>query len=71
MNVRSKRNIANSKNAYSAKFSGLEKPSLGQVLKREFSAGSISALGVVSAFVSVGGFRENTNFRSNFLRLRA
>ncbi len=59
MNIRAKKKISHSVvPTCAARISGLGNPSLGQVLKSEFSAGSISALGVVSAFVSIGGFRD-------------
>jgi HKD family nuclease len=41
-----------------ARISGIDNPSLGQVLRDELVGGETSALGVVSAFVSIGGFRD-------------
>ena len=41
-----------------ARISGINSPSLGQVLKDELVTGKATALAVASAFVSIGGFRE-------------
>lgn len=40
------------------RISGIDNSSLGQVLRDELVIGETSALGVVSAFVSIGGFRD-------------
>lgn len=42
----------------SSRLSGIGSPSLGEVLKTELHNGEDTALGVVSAFVSIGGFRD-------------
>ena len=42
----------------SARISGDGSPPLRQVLRTELNNGEERALGVVSAFVSVGGFRD-------------
>lgn len=41
-----------------ARISGINNPSLGQVLRDELVTGKATALAVASAFVSIGGFRE-------------
>lgn len=42
----------------SSRISGIDSPPLGQVLRTELNNGEDLALGVVSAFVSVGGLRD-------------
>ena len=43
---------------YSTRISGLDGSSLGQLLKEELITGEVAALGIISAFVSIGGFRD-------------
>lgn len=43
---------------YSCSISGLGGPTLGRILKAELTANNSAALGVISAFVTVGGLRE-------------